>query len=159
MPTSTTPEKKRLYLEDLHVGQRFVTGSLAIDAEQIKAFARQFDPQPFHVDEEAAKQSFFGGLAASGWHTASLTMRLLVDDGPAFAGGNIGAGVEVAWPRATRPGDVLTVECEVTDIKPSLTKPERGIVSMRNETKNQRGEVVQVLKSKSLALRKPSGSL
>ncbi len=158
MTTSSAPEKKHLYLEDLHVGQRFVTGSLAIDAEQIKAFARQFDPQPFHIDEEAAKQGFFGGLAASGWHTASLTMRLLVDGGPAFAGGNIGICVEVAWQRATRPGDVLTVECEVTDIRPSLSMQNRGIISMRNETKNQHGEVVQVMKSKSLALRKPSNN-
>jgi acyl dehydratase len=152
MNTSKPP----LHLEDLHIGQRFVTGSLTIDAEQIKTFARQFDPQPFHTDEIAAEDSFFRGLAASGWHTASLTMRLMVDDGPKFAGGNVGVGVEVAWPQATRPGDTLTVESEVTAIHPSLSKPDRGIVSMRSETKNQRGEVVQVLKSKSLVMRAPS---
>ena len=150
MNASKTP----LYLEDLHIGQRFDTSSISVDAEQIKTFARQFDPQPFHTDEVAAKESFFRGLAASGWHTASLTMRLLVDDGPKFAGGNVGAGVEVAWPQATRPGDVLTVESEITAIHPSLSKPDRGIVSMRSETKNQRGEIVQVLKSKSLVLRR-----
>jgi hypothetical protein len=151
-----TTRKAPLYLEDLHIGQRFVTGSHIIDAEQIKTFARQFDPQPFHTDEVAAKDSFFRGLAASGWHTASLSMRLMVDDGPKFAGGNVGAGVEVAWPQATRPGDVLTVESEVTAIHPSLSKPDRGIVSMRSETKNQHGEVVQVLKSKSLVMRRHS---
>src|SRR6185369_17337284 len=98
------------------------------DAEQIKAFARQFDPQPFHLDEAAAKNSIFQGLAASGWHTAALTMRLLVSGGLPLAGGSIGAGGEIAWPRPTRPGDILQVESEVTAVTPSRSRPDRGIV-------------------------------
>ena len=97
----------RLYLEDLSVGQRFSSGAHELDTAQIKAFAGQFDPQPFHLDEEAATGTLFAGLAASGWHTAAITMRLLVDGGAPIAGGVIGASGEIAWPRATRPGDVL----------------------------------------------------
>ena len=138
---------RRLYLEDLHVGQRFVSRSHAIDKEQIKAFAAQFDPQAFHLDEEAAKTTWFGGLAASGWHTAAITMRLLVDGGAPIAGGVIGAGGEISWPRATRPGDVLTVESEVLEIAPSRSKPDRGKVTLRSETRNQRGEIVQILRA------------
>src|ERR1022692_363691 len=89
-----------LYLDDLHVGQHFTSASHAIDAAQIKAFARQFDPQPFHLDEEAAKGTMFGGLVASGWHTAAITMRLLVESGLPIAGGLIGIGGEMSWPRA-----------------------------------------------------------
>ena len=96
---------RRLYLEDLQVGQRFVSGSHVIDKEQNKAFAAQFDPQVFHLDDEAAKTTWFGGLAASGWHTAAITMRLLVDSGAPIAGGVIGAGGKISWPRPTRPGD------------------------------------------------------
>src|ERR1044072_2122151 len=99
----------RLYLEDLSVGQRFTSGTWAVDQAQIKAFAGEFDPQPFHLDEATAKETFFGGLAASGWHAAAVTMRLLVDGGAPIAGGIIGAGGEIAWPRPTRPGDVLSV--------------------------------------------------
>jgi acyl dehydratase len=136
----------RLYLEDLHVGQRFVSRSHAIDKEQIKAFAAQFDPQAFHLDDEAAKTTLFGGLAASGWHTAAITMRLLVDSGAPIAGGVIGAGGEISWPRPTRPGDVLTVESEVLEIAPSRSKLDRGMVTLRSETRNQRGEIVQILR-------------
>src|SRR5688572_9242746 len=98
-----------LYLEDLHEGQRFVSASRTVEAEEIKAFAAEFDPQPFHLDETAAAGSFFGGLAASGWHTAALTMRLLVQGGLPLAGGVIGASGELSWPRPTRPGDMLRV--------------------------------------------------
>ena len=105
----------RLYLDELSVGQRFTSGAHALDAAQIKAFAGQFDPQPFHLDEEAAQGTLFAGLAASGWHTAAITMRLLVDGGAPIAGGVIGAGGEIAWPRPTRPGDVLQVESEVLE--------------------------------------------
>jgi len=105
-----------LYLEDLHVGQRFESATLAVTADEIKAFARQFDPQPFHLDEDAAARSLLGGLAASGWHTAALTMRLLVGGGAPIAGGVIGAGVEVRWPRPVRPGDELEVVSEVLEI-------------------------------------------
>src|SRR5271166_2238267 len=104
---------RRLYLEELQVGQRFVSRSHAIDKEQIKAFAAQFDPQVFHLDDEVAKTTLFGGLAASGWHTAAITMRLLVDGGAPIAGGVIGAGGEIAWPNPTRPGDILRVESEI----------------------------------------------
>src|SRR5687767_4507648 len=107
---STMPD--RYYLEDLQAGQRFKSGSFSLDAEQIIAFAKEFDPQPFHLSEEAAKESLFGGLAASGWHTAAITMRLQVESGLPIGGGIIGAGGEIAWPQPTRPGDVLHVETE-----------------------------------------------
>ena len=133
----------RLYLEDLHVGQTFTTGSITVTTEAIKAFARDYDPQPFHLDEAAAEASLFGGLAASGWHTAALSMRLLVDGLP-IAGGLIGVGGETTWPRPTRPGDTLTVHIEVLEITPSRSRPDRGMVRTRNETRNQHGEAVQI---------------
>jgi acyl dehydratase len=128
------------YLDDLRIGQRFSSGEHVLDATQIKAFAAQYDPQPFHLDEEAARGSLFGGLAASGWHTAAITMRLLVGGGAPIAGGVIGAGGEIAWPRPTRAGDVLRVESEVLEVTPSRSRPERGTVTLRSETRNQRGE-------------------
>lgn len=146
-------EMTKLCLEDLHVGQRFVSRALPLDAEAIKAFAGQFDPQPFHLDEEVAVASFFGGLAASGWHTAALTMRLIVESVP-LAGGVIGGGVEVLWPRPARPGDVLTVESEVVEITPSRSRPERGMATVRSETRNQRGETVQVMTAKLVVPRR-----
>ena len=133
----------RLYLEDLHVGQTFTTGSITVTTEAIKAFAREYDPQPFHLDEAAAQASLFAGLAASGWHTAALSMRLLVDGLP-FAGGLVGVGGETTWPRPTRPGDTLTVHIEVLEITPSRSRPDRGMVRTRNETRNQHGEAVQI---------------
>jgi len=144
------------YWEDFSVGQKFATASLTVTAEQIKAFARQFDPQPFHLDEAAAQNSIFQGLAASGWHTAALTMRLLVSGGLPLAGGSIGAGGEIAWPRPTRPGDILQVESEVVAVTPSRSRPDRGIVTVRSETKNQRGEVVQVLTANLMVPRRPA---
>jgi len=144
-----------LYLEDLHVGQRFMSATHVVTTDEIKAFARQFDPQPFHLDEGAAARSLLGGLAASGWHTAALTMRLLVGGGAPIAGSVIGAGVEVAWPRPTRPGDELHVASEVMEVTPSRSKPDRGIVVLRSETRNQRGEAVQVLTSRLVVPRKP----
>lgn len=144
-----------LYLEDIFVGQRFVTGSHTLTAEAIKAYARDFDPQPFHTDEEAAKDTFFKGLAASGWHTAAITMRLQIESGPPVAGGMIGAGGEISWPRPTRPGDELHVESEVKEVTPSKSRPERGFVTLKSETKNQRGEVVQEFTVKLLVWRRP----
>src|SRR5580704_13836336 len=138
----------RLYLDDFHVGQRFTSATHRIDAAQIKAFARQFDPQPFHLDEEAAKSTMFGELIASGWHTAAITMRLQVESGLPIAGGIIGIGGEMNWPRPTRPGDVLRVESEVKEVTPSRSRPDRGVVRMRSETRNQRDEVVQILDAK-----------
>jgi acyl dehydratase len=134
-----------LYFEDLPIGFRTSTGSIRIDVDDIKQFAARFDPQPFHLDEAAAENSFFGGLVASGWHTAALTMRLLVTSGLPIAGGVIGAGGEVQWPRATRPGDTLRVVSEVIAAKVSASHPERGMVTIRSETLNQKDEVVQVM--------------
>ena len=145
----------KLYLEDFSVGQRFVSETYRLDADQIKSFAKQFDPQPFHLDEAAAQASFFQGLAASGWHTASVTMSLLVQSMPIF-GGLIGAGGELQWPRPTRPGDVLQVESEVLEVKPSRSKPERGMITVRSVTKNQKGEEVQILTSRMLVWRRAS---
>jgi acyl dehydratase len=132
-----------LYLEDVHVSMRLVSATHVLDAEQIKAFARQFDPQAFHLDESTAADTFFQGLAASGWHTAALTMKLLVDSGIPLADGIIGSGGELQWPKPTRPGDVLHVVSEVLDITPSRSKPGRAMVTMRCQTRNQRGEVLQ----------------
>jgi acyl dehydratase len=143
-----------LTLDDVTPGQRFTSASHIIDADQIKAFAREFDPQPFHLDEKAAKDTFFGGLAASGWHVAAITMKLLVGDAAPFAGGVIGAGGEISWPKPTRPGDVLTVESEVLEVTPSRSRPDRGMVTMRSETRNQRGEVAQVLTAKLMVPRR-----
>lgn len=137
-----------LYLDDFHVGQRFTSGTRTVDEAEIKSFAREYDPQPFHLDHEAAKATIFQGLAASGWHTMAMTMRLLVDGGAPIAGGIVGAGGEIQWPRPTRPGDILQVESEVVDVTPSRSRPDRGMVTLRSETRNQRGEVVQVLVAK-----------
>ena len=135
-----------LYLEDVVVGTEFVTGEVTITAEEIIAFASQFDPQPFHTDPEAAKATFFGGLAASGWHTAALTMRLLVDSPFKPAGGIIGTRAEeLSWPRAVRPGDELRVEGEVLEVRASRSRPEHGFIRTRSTTLNQRDEAVQVL--------------
>lgn len=143
-----------LHLEDLHEGQRFTTPErIEVNTEEVKAFAAKYDPQPFHLDDAAAEASFFGGLAASGWHTAAMSMRLIVAAIP-FGGGVIGAGGEIRWPRPTRPGDVLQVECTVETITPSRSKPDQGIVRMRCETLNQNGELVQVLIANLLAFRR-----
>jgi acyl dehydratase len=144
----------RLYLDDLHVGQRFVSDPHRLDAEQIKAFAAEFDPQPFHLDEEAAKKSLFGGLAASGWHTAALSMRMLVESVP-LADGLIGAELQLAWPRPTRPRMTLQMFSEVVDITPSRSKPNMAIVTMRNETRDQDGEVLQIFTVKMPVFKRP----
>jgi len=137
-------EDEVYYLDDLHVGQRFTSGRLEIDADQIRAFAEAFDPQPFHLDDEAARHTLFGGLAASGWHTAALSMRLQVCGGLPIAGGIVGRRGEIEWPRPTRPGDVLYVESEIVAIETSKSHPDRGRVSVRSETRNQGEEIVQV---------------
>ena len=143
-----------LYFDDLHVGQRWTSGTHLIDEGQIRAFARQFDPQPFHLDAEAAKDSLFQGLVASGWHTAAITMRLLVESGLPLAGGVIGVGAEIAWPKPTRPGAILQVESEVLELRPSRSRPDRGLATVRSETRNQLGEVVQVLIAKLVVPRR-----
>ena len=133
------------YFEDLAVGQRFGSGRIRVDAAQIKDFAAEFDPQPFHLDEAAARGTIFKGLAASGWHTAAITMRLLVEGEFRPAGGIIGAGFEeFRWPLPVRPGDELHVESEILALRPSRSRPDRGLVTLRTTTVNQNGEAVQV---------------
>jgi acyl dehydratase len=127
----------------LFVGQRFTSAPHVLDAKQIKRFAAEFDPQPFHLDDAAAAASLFDGLAASGWHTAALTMRMLVESVP-LADGLVGAELQLAWPKPTRPGMTLQVFGEVVEIKPSRSKPDMAIVTMRNETRDQDGDVLQV---------------
>jgi acyl dehydratase len=144
-----------LYLDDMSVGQKFRSGTYQMDEAGIKAFAAQFDPQPFHLDEAAAQNSVFKGLAASGWHTAAVTMFLQVTGGMPLASGAIGMGGELEWPRPTRPGDVLHTESEIIEILPSRSKPNQGIVRVRIETKNQNGEAVQVFTVKILAFKRP----
>ena len=147
-------EDELFHLDDLQVGQRFTSGTHEVDEAQIKAFAAQFDPQPFHLDDDAAKATLFAGLAASGWHTAAITMRLQVAGGAPIAGGIIGAGGEIGWPRPVRPGDILHVESEVLEVTPSRSRPDRGTVVLRSHTLNQRDEVVQVLTAKLIVPRR-----
>ena len=143
-----------VYLDDLRVGQRFVSGTYMLDQAEIVEFASRFDPQPFHLDAALAADTLLGGLAASGWHTAAITMRLLVDGGPPIAGGIIGAGGEIAWPRPTRPGDTLQVHSEVVDIRLSRSRPDRGIVTLSTETRNHRDEIVQTFVARLLVRRR-----
>jgi len=145
----------RLYLEDLHVGQRFVSASERLTLEQITRFAAEYDPQPFHLDEIAARSSVFEGLAASGWHTASVSMRLLVGGGLPIAGGIVGTGGELLWLKPVRPGDTLHVETEVLEIVPSRSKPDRGMVRVRALTINQDGETVQSFTPRMVVPRRP----
>jgi acyl dehydratase len=134
-----------LYLEDITVGQTFRSGRMHVDKERIKSFAAEFDPQPFHLDEAAAQNSIFRGLAASGWHTAAITMRLLVESEFKPADGIIGAGFdELRWPHPVRPGDELRVESEVLDVRPSKSRPNQGLIKVRATTLNQDDEAVQV---------------
>jgi len=147
---------KALYLEDLAPGMAFENGPVSVTAEEIKSFAARFDPQPFHLDEKAGADSFFQGLAASGWHTASLTMRLMVTGSMPLAAGYIGAGGEVTWTQPVYAGDTLTVHVKVMEVTPSRSRPERGIAVLRCETRNQRGEVVQVLKARVMVPRRHS---
>src|SRR5579863_5623188 len=145
---------EQFYLEDLAIGQRFTSQTYVMEAARIKEFAAEFDPQPFHLDESAAQASIFKGLAASGWHTAAVAMRLLVDGGLPFANGLVGLGGEVAWPRPTRPGDTLRVESEIVEIRPSRSKPHQGIVTVRSTMLNQGGEAVYLLTARLLVLRR-----
>ena len=134
------------YLEDYNVGQRFRSGRLRIDKERIKRFAEEFDPQPFHLDEVAARDTIFRGLAASGWYTAAVTMRLLVESDLKPAGGVVGAGAdEFRWPRPVRPGDELRIESEVLEVRPSRSRPDQGLIKVRTTTLNQDDEPVQIV--------------
>jgi acyl dehydratase len=133
------------YLEDFAVGQIYRTGTLRVDEARIKSFAGEFDPQPFHLDDAASRKTIFGGLAASGWHTAAVTMRLLVEGELKPAGGVIGLGFEeFRWPRPVRAGDDLSVESEVLEVRPSKSRADQGLIKLRNTTRNQNGEAVQI---------------
>ena len=142
-----------IYLDDLTVGLVFESTEHQLDAEQIREFAERFDPQPFHLSEETARETFFAGLAASGWHTAAITMKLLVQSLP-LAGGVIGAGSDITWPHPTRPGDVLHVVSTIMEIAPSRSRPDRGIVTVQSETLNQHGELCQRSVARLLAFRR-----
>jgi len=147
------------FFEDLAPGQRYQSGKLNVDAERIKSFASEFDPQPFHMDDAAARSSIFRGLAASGWHTAAMSMRLLVDSEFRPAGGILGAGMEeLNWPRPVRPGDELHAETEILETRTSKSRPEHGLVKARCTTYNQKDEPVQVFVVKLVVQRRDAGS-
>jgi len=143
-----------LYFDDLKVGDTYTSATHAVTIEDIQRFAAEFDPQPFHLDDAAARHTMFGGLAASGWHTAAITMRLLVTSGPQLANGILGAGGEIEWKTPTRPGDVLRVDSEIVELVPSRSRPDRGVVVMRSRTLNQGGDVVQTLTAKLMVARR-----
>jgi acyl dehydratase len=147
-------DRPLLYFDDLQPGQRFVTASRTVSEEDILRFAREFDPQPFHLDHDAARASLFGGLSGSGWHTAAMTMRLLVDSGPPLAGGILGVGGEISWTQPLRPGDTLDVHSEVLQLTPSRSRPDRGVVTLQNETRNQRGQVLQTFVARVIVPRR-----
>lgn len=148
-------EMTRQYFEDYVVGQVFNSGRRRVDREAIVAFAREFDPQPYHLDEEAGRNSVFGGLVASGWHTAAVTMRLLVDGEFRPAGGILGVGFdELSWPRPVRPGDELHVRSEVLEVRPSQSRSDRGMIRARNTTLNQNDEAVQIFTAKLIVPRR-----
>jgi acyl dehydratase len=145
------------YLEDFAIGQTFRSGRQLIDKERIKTFGAEFDPQPFHIDEEAARGTIFGGLAASGWHTAAVTMRLLVDSDIKPVGGIVGAGFEeFRWTRPVRPGDELRVESEILEIRPSKSRTDQGLIKVRTTTLNQNDEAVQVTVGSLVVPRRPT---
>jgi len=147
------------YLEDFEPGQKFGTGRFVVEASRIKSFAAEFDPQPFHLDEDGARDTFFKGLVASGWHTAAMTMRLLVEGELKPAGGIIGAGFdEMRWPRAVRPGDELHVESEVLEVRVSKSRPDQGFIKVKMTTLNQNEEPVQVFVGNLIVPRRPTSS-
>jgi acyl dehydratase len=144
------------YLEDFRVGQTFECGAVTLTTDQIKSFAAQYDPQPFHLDEGAAAATFFGGLVASGWHTAAVTMRMIVNSDIKIAGGLIGAGAEeLKWPRPVRAGDTLRIVSEVIEVRPSKSRPDQGIIKMRTQTLNQRDEPVMIFVANMIVPRRP----
>jgi len=147
------------YLEDFAAGQKYAgTARVRVEADRIRSFAAEFDPQPFHLDDAAAQSSIFRGLAASGWHTAAMTMRLLVASDLEPAGGIVGAGFdEFRWPLPVRPGDELRIEVEVLDVRPSKSRPDLGLIKLRTTTLNQNGQAVQVSVGNLMVPRRTSG--
>lgn len=144
-----------LYLDDLKVGDRFVSSGYTLEKDKLLEFAAEYDPQPFHLDDELAKDSLFNGLAASGWQTASITMKLWTST-LNIATGLIGIDCHLKWPTPTRPGDTLHVEAEIVDIRLSQSKPNMGIVSYHSLTKNQHNQVVQDTITKVVVFQKPA---
>jgi acyl dehydratase len=144
------------YLEEFAPGQKFRSGQLKVDRERIKSFAAEFDPQPFHLSEEAARESVFKGLAASGWHTAAMTMRLLVESELKPVGGIVGGGFdEFRWPSPVRPDDTLHLEIEVLEVRPSRSRSDQGVINVKTTTLNQRNEPVQVAVGSLIVPRRP----
>ena len=142
------------YFDDLKVGDRFISEPLEVTEKEVIEFAHKFDPQTFHLNRKSAERTIFKGLIASGWHTAAMTMRLIVQT-LNFAEGAIGLGVdELRWPHVVRPGDVLTVETEIVELRPSRSKPNYGIIRLRNVTANQRGEIVQTMLASAMVPRR-----
>jgi acyl dehydratase len=152
---NSDPAKPILYIEDLHIGQRFHAGPHLMTEERIKSFAAEFDPQPFHLDDAAARNTVFQGLAASGWHTAAVAIKMMVESDMRFSSGLIGFGGELTWPKPTRPGDILRLEAEVLEITPSRSKPQQGVVTVRTVVMNQADEPVYIFTAKILAFRRP----
>jgi len=155
-PRSAAKQSAGLYFEELFVGQRFTSGTYTMDEDLMKAFATEFDPQPFHLDGTAALATVFQGLAASGWHTAAVTMRLLVTGGLRLGNGIIGLGGDLTWPNPTRPGDTLHVESEVVEITPSRSKPNQAVVKVKSTILNQGGNALYVFTGKVLVLKRSS---
>lgn len=146
------------FFEDFSIGDVFETPSHTVTEAEVLDFGRQFDPQAFHTDPEAARHGFFGRLIASGWHTAAVTMRLLTACDLVPAGGLIGREVrQLEWPRPVLPGDTLTAVAEVIETKESRSKPEIGLIRARVETRNQDGAAVQVMKPLLVVPRRPAG--
>lgn len=150
-------DEKFHYMEDLHVGQKFTAGPIEVTAEEVIDFAKKFDPQVFHLDPEAAKDTVFGTHVASGWHTAAMTMRMIIDSSPRMKGGMIGRHIEkLSWLRAVKPGDKLYFEGEIVDLRPSGSDPLRGVMRVKNTTKNQDGKPVLQMESIVLVPKKPA---
>lgn len=137
-----------IWFEDCHIGQTFHAGPVTVSEDEIIAFAQQYDPQAFHTDPIGAKDTSFGRLTASGWHTAALTMRMVVAAVPRMKGGMIGRAIEkMSWPRPVLPGDILSYEGEILDLRRSAGNPSRGIIRLKNTTRNQNGETVMDMES------------
>lgn len=149
-----------LYLEDLTPGRTITAGPITVTEDDIIRYGRQFDPQPFHTDPIAAKKTFFGELVASGWHTASLSMRMLVDS-PLSDVANGLVGIEIRnmhWPRPTRPGDTLRMTVEVLETQASRSRDGWGTALLRWTTVNQHGEPVLQLENIAWVARRPDKS-
>lgn len=144
-----------IYFEDLAAGQEYDLGSRTLDRAAIVDFATEFDPQPFHVDEEAAEQSIYGGLIASGWQTCCVYMRLLCDSFLLQVHSMGSPGVdELRWLGPVRPGDTLSAKLRIDEVRVSKSKPDRGIIMTAGEVRNQEGDLVLTLKSPLMVRRR-----